>query len=250
MSLIHAIILGIVQGITEFFPVSSSAHLQLARRLFGLGEPSVLFDLSCHLGTLLALLLFFRKEILSLLRFERARLFPLFIALLPLFPAYFLLKPLRDWAGQPHLLGYFLLLTAAILLIGERLRLNFNKKNSPMRDALFIGSMQAMALIPGISRSASTISAARVIGWQVSDAVRFSFLLSIPAVLGGTFLEGLKAMKHANTLEIAPCAIGGVVAFCVGFGAIRLAMKWLERGRFRPFAFYCLLLGSLVILFR
>ena len=249
MTLIQAIILGMIQGLTEFFPVSSSAHLQLTRRLLSIEEHSVLFDLFCHAGTLLALFFYFRKEIFSLLRFDRARLFPLFIALLPLVPAYFLLKPLRDWAGQPHLLGYFLLFTAALLFIGGKLRLKFNKE-SPIRDALFIGGMQAMALIPGISRSASTITAARVLGWEARDAVRFSFLLSMPAVFGGTCLEGLKMLGKTDSMAIAPCAVGGVVAFCVGFGVIRFAMKWLENGKFLPFALYCLILGLVVMMSR
>lgn len=249
MTLIHAIILGLVQGITEFIPVSSSAHLQIARTLMGSGEPPMLFDLSCHLGTLLALVLFFRREILSLLLTQRARLFPFFIALIPLVPAYFLLKPVRDYASQPHLLGYFLLVTAAILFLGERLRVTLGKRG-PVREALFIGAMQAVALIPGISRSASTITAARLLGWQISDAVRFSFLLSIPAVMGGTFLEGLKAVKSTEAIEVAPCAIGGIVAFCIGFAAIRIAMKWLENGKLRPFAIYCMILGLTTLIFR
>lgn len=248
MSLIQAILLGIVQGITEFFPVSSSAHLHLVRDFFALEEPSVLFDLSCHLGTLIALFLYFRQEIFSILRFERSKMVPLLVALLPLFPAYFLLKPLRDWAGQPHLLGYFLLVTAGLLLLGEKVR--FKTGRSAIKDALFIGSMQAMALVPGISRSASTITGARLMGWNVREAVRFSFLLSIPAVMGGTCLEGLKAVKSAAPIELAPCIVGGIVAFCVGFGAIRLAMKWLERGKLRPFAWYCLALGLLVVILR
>lgn len=244
MRLLEALILGIVQGVTEFFPISSSAHLQLARKFLGVGEPPVLFDLACHLGTLFALLVFFRKEIVTFAR-KRSSLIPIAIALLPLFPAYFLLKPLRDAASDPHLLGYFLLATGGILALGRKAKERAPKK----RDSLWIGSAQALALLPGISRSGSTIAAARLLGWQLKDAVRFSFLLSIPAVAGGMFLEGMKVFKKGVPTDLLlPCLIGTVTAFGVGQGVVGLAMKWLNGGKLPIFSFYCLGLGLLVII--
>lgn len=212
------------------------------RNLLSVDQSNLLFDLSCHVGTLFALLLFFRKQILSLIRFDHKRLFSICIALTPLVPAYFLLKSFRDWAGEAGKLGYCLLLTSGILFLGERLRLRFRKKN-PLRDALLIGGMQAFALIPGISRSASTITAARLLGWKAEEAAHFSFLLSLPAIFGGVCLEGFKAYKEISRVEIMPCLAGGVVAFVVGFSVIGFAMNWLEKGNLRPFAYYCLGLG-------
>jgi undecaprenyl-diphosphatase len=246
MRLLEAILLGIVQGATEFFPISSSAHLQLARKVLGVEEPPVLFDLACHLGTLCALLLFFRKDLVALLR-KRSSLIPLFLALLPLVPAYVLLKPVRELAAQPHLLGYFLLATGGILCLGRKTKAK--ERKSTMKDPLLIGSAQALALLPGISRSGSTIAAARLLGWQMEDAVRFSFLLSIPAIAGGLCLEGMKAVKKGMNIELLlPCLIGGVVAFCIGQAVIGLAMKWLKRGKLPVFSWYCMGLGALTLL--
>lgn len=238
MSFIHALILGLVQGLTEFFPVSSSAHLELTRKLLGITERPVMFDLCCHFGTLFALLLFFRREITALFTSQRSRI-PLFIlALVPLIPAYFLLRPLRMAIGHPHAL--FLIATGLILFTGERLR--FSLKISPVRDALLIGTLQATALIPGISRSASTISCARVLGWKPSEAVRFSFLLSIPTVIGGNLLELIKSGPK-EPISVSLCLVGGLCALLTGLVVIRFAMHYLEQGKLKPFAWYCLGLG-------
>jgi undecaprenyl-diphosphatase len=246
MRLFEAVILGIVQGATEFFPISSSAHLQLARKLLGVQEPPVLFDLACHLGTLFALLLFFRKDLLALVR-KRTSLLPICLALVPLLPAYILLKPLRELASQPHLLGYFLLATGAILTLGRKSKSQGSKNR--VKDPLLIGSAQALALLPGISRSGSTIAAARLLGWELQDAVRFSFLLSIPAIAGGLGLETVKAVRKGISSELLlPCLVGGIVAFCVGQTVIGFAMKWLKGGKLPVFSWYCLGLGTLTLL--
>lgn len=177
------------------------------------------------------------------------------LATVPLFPFYFLLKPLRDWASHSSFLGFFLILTALILFAGSRLRLRRPEDISTKRsvhDSLWIGTMQAAALIPGISRSASTISCAQVLGWSAQEAVRFSFLLSIPTVLGGNCLELLKlylSPPAEATLPVSACIIGFLGASCVGFLMVRFAVRILEKGRLRPFAWYCLALGLITTLF-
>ena len=197
MSLIEAFIFGLLQGLTEFLPVSSSAHIKLAKLFFNIesSESSVLFDLICHVGTLIALLFFLREEIGRIFRTDRRKLLLLFLATLPLVPCYFLLKPVRDFASHPQFLGLCLMLTAAILFFGQKWR-PARKQTSNLKrevsDVLWIGAMQSAALIPGISRSASTISCAQVLGWEAKDAVRFSFLLSIPTIIGGNCVELLK----------------------------------------------------------
>src|SRR6266850_2578046 len=142
MSILEALVMGILQGLTEFLPISSSAHLKLTKLLLGIreGESLVIFDLICHLGTLMALLLFLRSDILKLFRCERRKLGLIIIATIPLVPFYFLLKPLRDFASQASLLGFFLMLTGTILLVGSRLRIK--RVESPslkhsIRDSLW-----------------------------------------------------------------------------------------------------------------
>ena len=240
MSFFIAIVLGLVQGLTEFFPVSSSAHLKIVKLFMDVGEVPVSFDLACHFGTLAALIWFLRKDISSLFSSERGQIPYFFLALLPLLPAYFLLAPLRRWAADPALLGYFLMLTGVILFLGQKLR--FKKEGSKMRDVLLIGTMQAGALIPGISRSASTISAARSLGWDVKKAVRFSFLLAIPTIMGGNFVEILKTKELSNVFNMYSLT-GCVTAFIAGLGIIGFAFKILEKGNLKIFAIYCLILG-------
>ncbi len=255
MSYIQSIILGITQALTEFLPVSSSAHLKIAKHFLGMEQEGVLLDLSCHLGTLVALLLFLRKDIYALLQKPKS-LYLLFIALIPLPPLYLLLKPLREWASNTHLLGLCLIGTALILFTGQFFSLiNTKKEKAPpkkKREALMIGAMQSVALIPGISRSASTISCARVLGWDIKDAVRFSFLLSIPTVLGGNLLELMKAVTNVDikaNLPIPPLLVAFTTSFFLGTLLVKRAIGWLEKGNLKPCAWYCLALGIMTTLY-
>lgn len=253
MTPLYALIIGFLQGLTEFFPVSSSAHLKLAKHFLGIspGENLVVFDLICHLGTLIAILFFFRKEILELFFAKRQKLLLLLIATLPLFPSYFLLKSVRETASRIEFLGPFLMLTGLILFAGERLRLKRSAKATPLRDALCIGTMQSTALLPGISRSASTISCGTLLGWTAKEAVSFSFLLSIPTILGGTAAELLKisiAPPLSSSISFASYIIGFLSSLGVGVVMIGYAVRLLEKGRFSPFAWYCLGLGLLTTL--
>lgn len=250
MTLLQALLIGLFQGLTEFFPVSSSAHLRILQEFLGIktGETALVVDLACHVGTLLALLLYFRKQIYLILRYDLRQTLLYIFALAPLIPAYFLLKPFYDWMRQTQFLGYCLMVTAVILLIGQSIRLVKKKSETHWQDALWIGVMQALALIPGISRSGSTISMARCLGWPIAQAVRFSFFLSIPAILGGTFLESKKAFT-SNTMAEIPLAASLIAlfsAFVVGSFILPQALKILDRGNLRPFAWYCLVLGALL----
>ncbi len=246
MSWLHALILGLVQGCTEFFPISSSAHLKMLKAWLEIpsGEESVFFDLSCHVGTLLALVLYFRKDLRDLFFVHPKKLILYAAALFPLIPAYFLLKPIRLWASQPHLLGACLLITALLLFFAQKMKKG-SVQNPTWKDALWIGAMQSVALVPGISRSASTIAGGVQRGLSVSEAVRFSFLLSIPAVAGGAFLELIK-LKNPAHLDISSCSIGLLVSALVGLGVVRVAIPLLQKGIFRPFAWYCLIVAILL----
>ncbi len=261
MSLLLACLLGFVQGITEFFPISSSTHLRWCKERFGMlhEESDILFDLFCHLGTIGALLMHFRRDLFVLFSQGRKELWLFFIALIPLVPGYFLFKPLRE---QPLLLshlGWSLLATAAILYVGERFALTKRALDpqevarlpkQDMRTACWIGMAQALTLIPGISRSAATISSARIAGWNAPRATRFSFLLSIPTILGGCALECAKSL-YAGASFLYPWTyyFAGFFAACIsGICMIRMAVSILERGRMKFFAAYCFVFG-LVLFF-
>ncbi len=257
MSTFEGFIFGLLQGITEFLPVSSSAHLKLVKMLFGIeaSEGQVIFDLVCHLGTLVAVLFFFRKEIPQLFTTDRKKLGLLFLATLPLIPCYLLLKPLRDFASAPEYLGICLMATSLILFAGSRVKLKREVCGSmkrQMSDVLMIGTMQSAALIPGISRSASTISCAQMLGWDPRDAVRFSFLLSIPTIVGGNCLEALKIYLSSEgpvAVSIPACAAAFITSCGVGLIMVRFAISILQKGNLKPFAWYCLTLGLFTTLY-
>jgi undecaprenyl-diphosphatase len=249
MTWIEALILGIVQGATEFFPLSSSAHLKLVKLFLGFEESNQIFNLSCHLGTLAAVVFVFKNELFSLFSTERKKLLTFFLAMVPLIPGYLLLHPFLGSISSPFFLGIFLLVTGGILFLGNRFQPI--EKNRPYRHALYIGAAQVLALIPGISRSASTICCARALGWLPKDAVRFSFLLSIPTILGGSSLELFRLfyLKLPLNISLFSCLIGFSSAFLIGMMVIRFSLHLLEKGVLKPFAWYCLFIGTLTLLF-
>jgi undecaprenyl-diphosphatase len=247
MSLIQALILGIVQGITEFFPVSSSAHLRLFKKIMDIpdGEHLLYFDLLCHAGTLLALLIYLRKDVFKILAsFRQIGIF--FIALIPLVPAYFLLKPVRIFFSEPRFLGFFLLVTSFLLFSAS---FPFKHKKPKLFHAFFIGIAQSLALIPGISRSGSTIAVARFCGWTLKEGAKFSFLLAIPTILGGEFLETMKLFNGSGESSVPwICYLTGFLAsFGCGLFSCRIVFWIYEQGLIRPFAWYCLIVGIITI---
>jgi undecaprenyl-diphosphatase len=248
MSLLEAFFFGLLQGLTEFFPVSSSAHLKFARLLLGTGEGGeapVLFDLVCHLGTLGALLWVLRRDLVEAWRQRNLFL----LALSPLIPFYFLLKPVRTAASDLHYLGPCLIITALLLVMAHKVRL-VTAPVSGKKGAFSMGVMQALALIPGISRSASTIAGGTLLGWSAPEAVRFSFLLAIPTVIGGSCLELIKlSASDAATFPLSVYIVGGLTALVSGLCVARYALAYLARGRFLLCAGYCLCLGLLISLY-
>lgn len=252
MNLIQALILGIIQGLTEFFPISSSAHLVLGRWILGIphSESLIYFDLVCHTGTLLALLIYLRSDIWEACKNPKTIIL-IFLAIIPLVPAYFLLKPLRAAASDPSYLGYFLMITSLFLFIASKKQSKTTDFSRPKwKSVLCIGLVQTMALFPGISRSGSTIAAARLLGWDWISAARFSFLLAVPTILGGQMLETMKLMSGrldlTNPLSLS-CYIGGFAAsFGVGLLGVRFVFWMYKLGNVRPFAWYCAGIGIMV----
>ena len=251
MTALDAILLGIVQGLTEFLPVSSSGHLKLTQYLLGMQDLDhyILFDLVCHLGTLLAIFIVFFQNIKNVFAKDSPRFWQVAIATLPLFPLVLLMKPIKAAYADPRYLGFFFLLSALILFIGVRFgktKPEAQLAKHPWRDALKIGLWQAIAILPGVTRSGSTISGARLMGWSANDAVVFSFLLAIPAILGGTTLEAFKLWQHPESTVHLPLSyylLGAVFSFAIGFFALQLLIRLALQNKFYYFAWYCLILG-------
>ena len=269
MSIIEALILGVVQGITEFLPVSSSGHLVLLQRIFGIEEPVLLFDTLVHVGTLTAVCAVLWKDIWGILRkvFQPLTLF-LVIATLPAVVAALLLnKQIERAFSSASFLGFSFLVTSALLLFSELLYpragkpgvsadkdntlTGRNEKSMTHLDALIIGLLQAVAIVPGISRSGATLSAGLFRGLRRDFTVRFSFLLSIPAILGALVFQ-LRDLGKSGPAGIGtlPLMVGAVSAAMVGFFSIRLMLKIVRERSLLGFALYTGILGLLVVIDR
>jgi len=235
VSLLKAIFLGIIQGLTEFFPVSSSAHLKLIRYLFHIQTNDLFFDLICHGGTLLALIFFLRKEVFSSF-LQKDKIKPIFFALIPLPIIYLLLHPIVYQMSNMRSVGMMMILSGSFLGLAS-----FYERKIPSRkikDMLCIGVMQGMALLPGLSRSGMTIAMGSVRGWPIKEAVLFSFLLAIPTVMGGIGLEAIK-QKEVFSLPISHYIAGFISSFIVGILAIRVIFSLWKKKQVSDFAFYC-----------
>lgn len=199
----------------------------------------VRFDLVCHSGTLVALILFLWKDVWEVLK-DIKKMAVFCVALLPLIPGYFFMKPVREAASRPEFLGYALMITGALLFAAsKKVTITLRKK---WQHVLCIGVMQTMALIPGISRSGSTISAARFCGWDWREAAKFSFLLAIPTILGGELLEIIKS-EGGSEVSLSCYAGGFFASLSLGLIGVRFIFLVYETGKVRPFAWYCLGIG-------
>ncbi len=247
MTWLHALFLGVLQGVAEFLPVSSSGHLKLCQALFGFEhlETYALFDVVLHLGTLGAILLVLRHDLIAMLTTMRSKLICVIIATLPLFPCVLLLKPIKAAMNTPEYLGFFFIATAFILYVGDRWARHLSKEATP-RESLYVGLAQIFALFPGISRSGTTISAMRLLGWEEMEAKKFTFFMAIPAVLGSVALELLQialGKVEVATLPVSTYLIGFVAAFACGIGSLFFFLYVLKLAWFRYISFYLLALG-------
>jgi undecaprenyl-diphosphatase len=248
MSIWHAFLLGLIQGITEFLPISSSGHLLLGQYFLGFqhSQDIVLFDLVCHLGTLFAIIFVLFPLIKDFIASSH-RWTQIILGTLPLFPLVLIIKPLKTLFSQPHLLGPCFLCSAALLFSGLHFRFHYFEKRVHRQwlDPLAIGCFQALAILPGVSRSGATISAAHLLGWNKNEAITFSFLLAIPAILGGIVLESWQAWNHPSPfgLDAWPFFIGFLTSFLVGSFSLRLLIRAMVENKWKYFAWYCLLLG-------
>jgi len=247
MTYIEAIISGVVQGLTEFLPISSSGHLVILHHYFGYQEPKILFNIFLHIGTLFAVLVYFWRDIIALFT-KRRRLF--WLVILGSIPTALIGFLFKESFEQQFLnikvVGAMLFITALFLIAGEWQRKD--KATTPLGwlKALVIGIVQGLAIMPGISRSGSTISAGTILGLDREEAIKFSFLLSIPAVLGALLLKLTDGLKEASLT--LPIFTGSVAAFLVGLFAIYVLVKAALSRKLKFFAIYCVLMGGTILL--
>ena len=245
--------LAVVQGLTEFLPISSSGHLVVISAMLSPGDPQQLdiADLSVvlHMGTLLSILIYYWKRIGRLLGDDRRVIRCLIIGTLPAVIVGFTIESTcKHLIEFPLLAGIMLPITGLILIWGgRRLDATGEYVNLSNRDALLIGLSQAFAILPGVSRSGTTISTGLRLGLSPRSAATFSFLLAIPAVAGAGLLKAISLATRAEMSTPIPHLLaGGLVSFVVGLLALHWLLRWLERGRFQLFAWWCIPLGIVV----
>lgn len=255
MSFAEAVVLGAVQGVTEFFPISSSGHLVIMQGLFGLKEPQLAFDIFLHIGTLASVLLFFRHDIAALFGKNRKMLAPLLAASVPTFIIGFFFKErIEACFGMPSIVGYMLIVTGLWLAsasLYERVsgRAGARKKSWPgFFESILIGTAQGVAIVPGISRSGATIATGMLSGIDKEAACRFSFLLSIPAVAGASVLKARDISAGLTAADAAQFVTGGLAAFIFGVLSIKLLLKIVNGGKLYLFGIYCFLAGLVTII--
>ena len=263
--MLDIIILGIIQGIAEFLPISSSAHLIIFREIFGIGSSissniELSFDLALHFGTLLAIIIFFFKELWSLLingltkgnKTKEGKLFWfLILATIPAGIVGVLFEDIFDsfFRQQLWIIALALIIMGIIIyLVDKKSKTNMNMKDMKWYQALIIGCAQIFALIPGFSRSGTTITASRALGINREDSAKFSFYLSVPVVAGATLFSLIKD----NTLTIisenlAIFGIGILISFIIGLLCIAFLLKYIKRHDFKIFMIYRIVLGVLVL---
>ena len=274
MNSIEAIILGIIQGLTEFLPVSSSGHLVLFQHLFGLKEAELFFDVCVHLGTLVAVVIVFRQEIIKILSallqlvslgrqkekfLQRVDSDPdlkmallIVIGSIPTAILGLLFAGIADRLFSSTLItGLMLMVTGLLLWLTRKAESHAASVSSgdlSTGKAFVIGIVQGLAIIPGISRSGSTISTGLLLGVDRETAARYSFLLSIPAIVGAGILSLKDGLSQTNPV-ISMSFLGAVMAALVGYGALKSLLHLVKKGRLHVFAPYCWLVGILAILF-
>ncbi len=262
MDAFQAFVLGIVQGFTEWLPVSSSGHLVIMQDLLGLRpDENLVFDLFAHLGTLVAVCVFFRKELgrIVLAVFTRhsqvgpqeaaLRLLAalIIVGTIPAAVVGLLFSDYIEEVFDLRLVGFALLANAVFLFSFERVGADGTRKSAKLGDAIVIGLFQAVAILPGISRSGSTIGGGMLRGLERETAAVFAFLLSVPTLIGA-FAVGVVTLEN-NEATLLTLLVGFVVAFAVGLASIEYLLKAVKSKKLWIFAVYCAVVGALVVVF-
>lgn len=276
MTYLFSVLMGVLQGVAEFLPISSSGHLALFQHFFGVEnyeETQMFFTVLLHLGTLISVCVYYWRDVIDMIREfflgirdltvrrgggappppTRRLVMMIIVATLPLFAILPVKGLVEDAMSNVTFVSVALLATGFILFFSDRMaRGRKNARNATVADALLVGCAQAVGTLPGISRSGITISAGLLRGFDRTFAVRFSFLMSLPAVLGANILSLKDALEAGVDLEMLPIyLVGMVVSSVVGYFAIRLVNLLADKGKFGNFAYYCWVvgLGSLIASF-
>jgi undecaprenyl-diphosphatase len=247
----NAIFWGAIQGLTEFLPVSSSGHLVLIPALLDRPGPDLATNAMLHLGTLGAVLVYYRSDIARMATFDRPARRLITLILIGTVPAVVLgllfENKVEELISEPRKVAFMLIVTGVILLATTLLRLGDRKMSDiEPRDSLLIGLAQAAALIPGISRSGMTISAGLARGVERTDAARFAFLLGIPVIAGAGLLQMVEAVRLGESIP-SSVWLGVLVAGLTGYAAIAILLRLLTRVGLAPFGVYCVVFGTIAL---
>ncbi|MCG8696833.1 MAG: undecaprenyl-diphosphate phosphatase [Bacteroidales bacterium] len=257
MSWFKALILGIIQGLTEFLPISSSGHLELGKAIMEVPEESLTFTVVVHAATVCSTIVVFRKDILDILRNafkfqwneETQYIVKILLSAVPVLLVGLLLEDVVEgfFNGKLLLVGCMLLITATLL--GFTFYAKSKNKEISYRDAFIIGIAQACAVMPGISRSGATIATALLLQNDKEKAARFSFLMVLIPILGKVALDIISGDMAQETTHVAPLIWGFIGAFIFGLIACKLMIQLVKRSKLIYFAIYCLIIGSITIIF-
>ena len=241
-------IIGLIQGFTEFLPISSSGHIVLFGEIFNINCDIVLLSVIAHLGTLFAVLFCMRKKVFQLIKkpFSTTSL-NLIIATIPAVLAVLIFNNLIDKLYGLHFLIYGFLITGILLTVADLVKSKYgfiNKKSS-----LFMGIMQAVAILPGISRSGSTMAVGMLSGVKKEEACEFSFLMSIPIIIGSAIWECLGLFNNNITINLLPLLIAFVTSFVFGILSIKLMLKIVKSNKLFVFSIYTVILSILILIY-
>jgi undecaprenyl-diphosphatase len=256
----HILVIALVQGITEFLPISSSGHLILVPSLTGWPDQGLTIDVAAHVGTLAAVLAYFWRDVGRMIaglarllagRFDKGARLAVHILIATL-PAIVVGGLVQRFLGESfrsiHVVAWTMIGFAIVLYAADRLGATFRRiEHMNMSQAVIIGIAQTLAFVPGTSRSGITMVAARLLGYERPDAARFSFLLSIPAIAAAGLLEGYELLKSGDMQEFHDAALTAALSAVAGFAAIAFMMRWLQSSNFTIFVVYRLLLGGLLL---
>jgi undecaprenyl-diphosphatase len=258
MGIFEALLLGIIQGLTEFIPVSSSGHLVLMQEALNVSHAGLSFDVMLHIGTLVALLIYFHKDIFQLAagligknsHTKLARL--IVLATLPAVIAGMLVADYAETTFRSvYLVSFNLIFVGVLMILAERIaqrrKQSLGLENIEKRQAMYIGLAQAAALVPGVSRSGATITAGIFNGLDRVAATRFSFLLAIPAIAGATLKVLIDGTAQQSDIGLGVIAAGIIASFASGLFAIHFLIRFLSKHSLRVFAYYRIALGLVVV---
>lgn len=250
MSILIALILGIVQGLTEFLPVSSSGHLVLLQNIFGIENNIILFDIILHLGTLLAVCIVYRKSLLEILKNPFGKKMRMVvIGTIPTLIIAFLFKDFFESAFSGNLLFIGFLCTAILLLIADYTQKKYTRfKKMDYKYILTMGVFQGLAILPGLSRSGTTVTSSLVLGVNKNEALEYSFLLSIPIILASLVYELLFSQITFASISIASMLVGFCASALFGILSIKFTIKLVKSNSYKYFSIYLIVLSIFLIL--